>query len=237
MDEANFSLEDLIAGGKDNFRVIEEQIDIDTQAVYFRYSQKVRENAKVNTALTDYDLLLDETVPVRKKKKILVSLASCKEVKAYRMLESFLPMAEPLLKDWAILAFNESRMVLENSFYDEQQVYISTGMGGKGCKLRYFIVIFSRNDDGFSEFERRFVKDEIEFTFKLNKCDIEILDATEANHIALTALVPIKKSIQNLMAQTFKNCNQLDEFIHQKFIVSNIKAMTKKEIFDFYKNK
>ncbi len=234
MEEAEFSLEELIAGGRDNFRVIEEQIDVETQAVYFRYSQKVRANAEAFSHHDLYGKLQDATVSVKEKKKLLANLAARQNVEAYRMLESYVKQAEPVLKDWAILAYNESRMFLENSLGDEQQIFISTGMGGKGTKLRYFMVLFSASKEGFGEFEKKFVADELSFTFQQNKSVIEQLNLESDAYITLTGLIPVKTSVQHFMRQVFGNCNQLGNFIDQKFIVSNIKAMTRDEIMDFY---
>ena len=70
-------------------------------------------------------------------------------MECYRAIESFLEIAEEILHDWAVLALNESRMLLESKFLDESQVFISTGLGGKEEKFRYFVVLMTRIEHGF----------------------------------------------------------------------------------------
>ncbi len=48
-----------------------------------------------------------------------------------------------------MLAFQENKMLLESSLLDENQILISTGLGGKGMKLRYFTVMQTFDRKGF----------------------------------------------------------------------------------------
>lgn len=234
LEEEQFSLDEMMAGVNDKFYVIEEQIDIETQAKYFKHAKKVKKNLDKDKAILDFGLLQDSSVSLKNKRNILGALASVQNVEAFRLLEKFRDQATPVLKDWATLAYNESRMLLENSLSEERQVFISTGMGGKGDKLRYLMVLFSENMDGFTDFERKFVQDETHFTFQQNKSIIESVDTSQPNYIAFTVLVPIKNSLQNMMHQTFENCNQFGDFVDQKFIISNVKMMTNDEIITFF---
>lgn len=233
LEEEHFSLDEMMTGANDKFYVIEEQIDIETQTSYFKHAKKAKKNLNQDKAILDFDLLNDSSKTLKQKKKILVALASVEDVQAYRLLEGFRTQAGPALKDWATLAYNESRMLLENSLSEERQIFISTGMGGKGDKLRYFMVLFSENVDGFTSFESKFVQDETRFTFEQNKSIIELIDTSQPNYIAFTVLVPIKNSLQKMIRATFENCNQFGTFINQKFIISNVKHMTNKEIVAF----
>jgi hypothetical protein len=67
-------------------------------------------------------------------------------------LKNSMKMRRISLKDWAALSLQESRMTLESSLLDENQVIISTGLGGKAKKLRYFAVIAAKRRENFSEF-------------------------------------------------------------------------------------
>lgn len=236
MEEEFLSLEQIIAEGNDKFYVIEDQIDVDIQSSYFAYSQKIKEKGKEQFSDLNSDLLYDDTLSVKEKKKLLVRLATSNNVIAYRVLEKFRLVADPVIKDWATLAYNEARMLLENALSEERQIFISTGMGGKGDKLRYFMVLFAKDESGFTPFEKKFVLDETQFTFAQNKCKIERVESDELHFVAFTVLIPLKSSIQKIMHRTFENCNQLGKFIHQKFIISNMKEMTKSEINDFFKS-
>lgn len=233
LEEEHFLLEEMMVGSNDKYYVIEEQIDIETQTSYFKHAKKIKKNLDQNKAVNDFNLLGDTSLSIKEKKQILVSLASVQNVESFRLLEKFREQADPVLKDWATLAYNESRMLLENSLSEERQIFISTGMGGKGDKLRYFMVLFSENKNGFSDFERKFVEDETRFTFQQNKSIIESVDTNEHNYITFTVLVPIKNALQKMILQTFDNCNQFDTFVSQKFIISNVKMMNNSEIISF----
>ena len=95
------------------------------------------------------------------EKKILCDLAFIDDVKAYRRIEKFIESASGTLKQWATLSLQESRMLLQSSLLDEQQVFISTGLGGKGKKLRYFVVFLSVNENEMlSSTQQKLLKDD-----------------------------------------------------------------------------
>ncbi len=77
----------------------------------------------------------------------MVQLAAHDDVEAFRIIERFHKSSEGVLHDWAVLSLQESRMILQSSLLGEQQVFISTGLGGKGQKIRYFIVLMKKDQD------------------------------------------------------------------------------------------
>jgi len=125
------ALEDL----PENYSILEEQIDVDVQLKYFDYVKQKRQQEKSTDFFETREDLFDPEVTDEKKKEILASIAVLDDVKAYRTIEAFVDKAEGELRQWAVLAFQESRMLLQSSLLDEQQIFISTGLGGKGKKL------------------------------------------------------------------------------------------------------
>ena len=108
----------------DNFNILEEQIDIEIQMQYFEFIRESRENYNpVEIFENREELFLTETT-LERKKEILAVLSVTDDVKAYRTIEKFLEQAEGFIKHWAILALQESRMLLQSSLLDEQQVFI-----------------------------------------------------------------------------------------------------------------
>jgi hypothetical protein len=66
-----------------------------------------------------------------------------------------------------VLALQENRMLLQTSLLDEQQFFISTGLGGKGKKLRYYLVFINRNrNELLTKTQQKLVKDELIFGLK-----------------------------------------------------------------------
>ena len=131
----------------DNFSILEEQIDIEVQMKYFERAQKVRSKIDATECFENREELFTPETTAARKKEILLSIAVLDDVKAFRTIEKFVGVAEGELKQWAVLAFQESRMLIQSSLLDEQLVFISTGLGGKGQKLRYYVVFINKNQE------------------------------------------------------------------------------------------
>ncbi len=232
LQEENTQLDDLKAIENEKFFVLEEQIDIDLQAEYFKLSKKLKNQVEQQKAIDDFGFIYDNNLSLNAKKHILVALASVDDVSAYRLLEAYKDAPREELRDWATLAFNESRMLMESSLSNEKQVFISTGMGGKGECLRYFMALFP-SDVEFTDFQKNFVVSEVEFTFKQHKAEIELIQRVSPKFVSFIVLVPIKASIEKLMHETFDACNQFDKFLDDKFIITNVKALSEEEVMQF----
>ncbi len=137
-------IREILGGTPGNLKILEQKIDMDLQMEYYDCSMRIREEKSDKWALEHMQYLSEPGYSVDVKKEILARMASIENVECYRAIEAYLEQAlEPLLS-WAILALNESRMLLESKILDENQVFISTGLGGKDEKLRYFVVLMSR---------------------------------------------------------------------------------------------
>ncbi|MFV0593056.1 MAG: hypothetical protein ACK5M7_16900 [Draconibacterium sp.] len=220
------ALEDL----PDNFSILEERIDIEVQMKYFEYTKSKRESVDAKGCFDSRDELFDENVAEERKKEILTSIAVYDDVKAYRALEKFVSESEGELQQWAILALQESRMLLQSSLLDEQQVFISTGLGGKGKKLRYFVVFLNRNtEELLSATQQKLLKDEL--VFELNKQEgiFESMDFMEGFSSALVIL-PLTAEIRSVFQNIVDECNQYGGFLQEDMIITNVKVLSRGEI-------
>lgn len=234
MDDENIyeRLQDIFGHVPENFSILEEQIDIDLQMEYFEFSRNFKKNNISGNILEVKDNLYNSEHPLTNKKKLLVQLASLEEVKAYRAIEKYLENPDDELRDWAVLAFQESRMLLQSKFLDENQVFISTGLGGKGSKLRYFVVIINRFDKLFDDFQQKLVNTEFEFILNKYDAELEKVDFMD-NYCALLAVVPINASIRDIFKSAIAECNEYGGFIKPNFIVTNVKKLSYEEITEF----
>jgi len=134
MEEENVyrKIQEAITSLPENFSILEEQIDVELQLEYFNYVRELKEVFSEEIILQHQWDLFNPAVPIDEKKNILVLLASQDKVESFRTIEKYAKNPDPELREWSILALQESRMVLQSSLMDEQQVYISTGLGGKG---------------------------------------------------------------------------------------------------------
>jgi len=226
-------LEDL----PENFSILEEQIDIEIQMKYFEFSKLMRDKMDIQESFDKRDELFDKDVSEERKREILTTIAVYDDVKAYRALEKFVSETSGELKQWGILALQESRMLMQTSLLDEQQVFISTGLGGKGRKLRYFVVFLNKDQDELlTATQQKLLRDEL--IFELNKQDgeFESMDFMEGFSSA-QVMLPLQAEIKNVFQNVVDECNQYGGFLHEDLIVTNVKILSRSEIIQIIHHK
>jgi hypothetical protein len=156
-------------------------------------------------------------------------LASVGKPEAYRAIERYSKQAPAELKEWSLMALQESRMLLESQLLDEQQIFISTGLGGMGGKLRYFVAFFPESGNDFTPTQQKLLENELEISFKKFKCDMENL-SFHPNHASLLALIPINVHVRQPFVHTIEECNSLGFFVKENFLITNVKRLSWEEI-------
>ncbi len=213
-----------------DFNILEEQIDIDIQMKYFEFSKKVKQEDILQECFEKRDeLFLPETGEERKK-EILTAIASVDDVKAYRTIEKFLDKDERDLRGWAVLALQESRMLLQSSLLDEKQFFISTGLGGKDKKLRYYAVFINKDVNSIlNQTQQKLVKDELIFSLKKEDGEFESIDFFEGFCTSLI-LLPLTADIKQVFNNVVDECNQYGGFLDEDMIITNVKVLSRGEI-------
>lgn len=225
------SIKDILDKYSD-VNILEEQIDIDLQLEYFEFSRGLDKDIPADEILSEKEKLFESDYPPESKKELLVMLASTQEVEALRVIEKYTQKPDHDLKEWAVLACQESRMLLQSKFLGEDQVFISTGLGGKGLKLRYFIVVVNKKGGSFSRFQKKVIRSEFDFMFKKNDSEIEESQFSE-NFCRIVAVVPLNVPVRELLRDTLREINLLGGLVDQNFIVTNVKKMSNTEIEEF----
>jgi hypothetical protein len=213
----------------ENFNILEEQIDVQLQMTYFEFSRKLREEEDLGALIDNKDTLFDPLVLAGNKKKILVALASSAEVEAFRTIERFLKNPDTGLKDWAILALQESRMLLQSSLLDEQQVFISTGLGGKGRSLRYFVVFLNKEGAGLTKMQQKLLRDELSYTIEKNEGELEEFDVM-LDFTTAMVILPLKAQLKDIFRAIIDECNQYGDFLDEDMVITNVKKLNTTEI-------
>lgn len=235
MEEENIykRLQKAISELPENFSILEEQVDIELQMEYFNFGRDLKRKFSDELIISHQADLFDPAVSIDEKKNLLVLLASQDRVEAFRTIEKYMKNPDPELAKWSILAYQESRMVIQSSLMDEQQVYISTGLGGKGQKLRYFVV-FVGNDtiQEYSKVHRKLIKTELEFEIKKTDGELEEICFSENLAIAIL-LLPVKSDFQAVFSSVINECNQYGDFVRSDIIITNVKKMSFDEIRGF----
>ena len=220
-----------------DFNILEEQIDIEDQMEYFKSSQKMREMEIDQDMLENSDELFSDETAIERKKEILTSLALIDDVKAYRKLEEYCDQAGPEIRNWAVMAMQESRMILKSSLLDEKQVFISTGLGGKGQKLRYYVVFMNRIADRvLNSTQQKVIRNELTFRLGQEAGELESIDFSNGFSSSLL-LLPVKSDIHEVFRNIIEECNQYGDFLEEDLIITNVKVLTGKEITDIIEKK
>ena len=166
------------------------------------------------------------------KRRLLALLAISRSVRAYRLLEEYAKEPDPAIANWAYMAAMEARLTLESELSDEKQIFISTGLGGRDDKLRYYVLLVCREPQGFLDYQRQVI--EREFAYYLERQDCEIDEARFSDHyVELLLLMPMRVDIQALMNRVIDECNQYGNFLSRTYTVTNVKELTKEEIDEF----
>lgn len=215
-----------------NFNIMENKVDINVQIEYFQYSKKVKSDLDKDELLNKIDDLFDVKKSLAEKKHLLSQLASIDDVKIFRAIEKYTSDPDILLKDWSLMAYNESKMLLESSLLDENQIFISTGLGGKGSKLRYFIVLFTKSGNKFNKVQQKVIRNEFEYILDKNEADVEDITFSK-NFSSLMVLLPLTSAIHSILKAAIDECNQYGGFIKESFIITNVKQLTEEEITTF----
>lgn len=226
-------IEELLAMAGSNLNILEEEVDIKVQKEYFHLALALSQNSGTYSQIKkEYlehinDLFDPEVVP-EVKKRMLVVLATINEVAVYRAIENFSKQASPLQK-WAIIALQQSRMVLQSNLLDDPGIFISTGLGGHGLLLRYFCVFFNRINGDLPAFQQNTLKNELETAIHAAQGTIENMEFKPDFTTALL-LLPLQTDLQPLFTGLIDECNQYGNFLLQNMIITNVKKLSEDEI-------
>lgn len=219
----------------DNFDILEEGIDIQIQKEYIYHShtfdcgelteKKTLELSKV---------LFDKDEPADKKKKVLSLLAHLGTILVFRQIEKSYKHLDKDLKQWATMALQECKMVIESNMLDENKGFILSGLGGLDNRLRYYFLVLSSTDTPFTETQKNIIREEFPIVFKNLNSIIETIDFSDT-YIGLTVLVSIDIAIGTVIESGLNKCNELGNFIFEHYYVTNQNIPDKIEIKDIIK--
>lgn len=217
---------------KANMHMLNEIVPVEEQMKYFQYSKHIQNDKEKDNLDRNYLIarLFTPEVNIEDKRYYLSVLAGIVDVAAYRAIETYhsSPL-EPELGYWSALALAESKILLDAEFSGEKQFFVSTGLGGKGKKLRYFSVIASANRNEFSDFEQNTLLRELQFQFECADIEIESLEVKE-NYLRMIILCGLSHDARNCVRKAITEANQLGHFVDEHFLLTNVKQISDEEI-------
>lgn len=240
MDEFDKILEQLKDSSgelKHNFRVLEEIVPIEEQMHYFDYSKRVRNSREYINRDYLIGRLFSPDSDIEDRRYCLVMLAGIVDIAAYRAIETFhsSPL-DPELKNWSAMALTESRILIDSDLSGEQQILVSTGLGGSNNSLRFFSIVASKDRTDFNDLQREIIDREFRFGLEHNQITIEDFSIKE-NYARLLLLSDLKHDLRSILSKIIKECNELGDFLDEKFMLTNVKAFDDTEIERLLKKK
>ncbi len=239
MDEDNIynQLKHILANAGGKFNILEEQINVELQVEFFELVNKLlKKKRSPKKVIFEASKLFEPETTEEEKKNILAELSNTENVEAYRIIEKFIRFGKKDLEQWALLALQHSRISLETFLLDEQQVFISTGLGGSTNKLRYFIVGKLNTGKPYTNTQKKVIKTEFEMIFKSFDSEIEKLSFTDEYFIIL-GLIPIEVSINEVIKKSIEESNQFGNFIYKDYLVTNVRILKMDEIIGYFNKK
>ena len=214
----------------DSFILIDEPIDLSIQEEYLSFSETIDfDNVDYEEVLMGSDRLFDKHTPIELKKRILILLAHLGTPESCKILEKYLRISERNLRDWALLSLKECRTFLESVLLQEEGGFISTGLGGKDNKLRYYFIVSSKDGLPFSETHRSTLKRGFETISDKYRSEIEEINF-ESTYAVIGILVPMDVAVGEVIEEGISECNKMSEFLFVHYYVTNVKKPTQEEI-------
>jgi len=222
------NLQNSLESLRGNLHVLETTVPVERQMEYFRYSEAIRSRTDSDENLLE-ELMEVLTFPDSSSEEIryaLAYLAISGNVKAYRAIEAYNNLHPG---EWAAMSLMQAKITLESEFSDEKQVFISTGLGGKGNQLRFYAFFKSNMRKSFSEYQKKLIEKEITFSIEKHAGILEEI-MIEDNYFTVLFLIRIQSDIKTMLEEAIAECNQYGDFINKGFIITNVKIFSKEEI-------
>ena len=237
---------------KGKIHILEQQVPVEEQMRYFRASERWKKN-RSEEHTSELTLSLHDALPisaydeecnhwfrkltdqeeiksVEEKKELLLNLANSKNPVSFRLLKQYVADGpDPEVANWAYLSLMEIQIALESDYSEERQIYISTGMGGKGTKLRFYVLLVSAGRKPFESYQRQVIEREFTYAFSQAGWETETLHVAE-NYVELLLLIPIAGNIKKVMGDTIRECNEYGHFLSDRYTITNVKPLSEQEI-------
>lgn len=215
---------------KGNLHILKSAVPVEKQMEYFRYSEQIRANRSEETVDDHIATLNSGQASYEAIKRAMAFLAVSGDVKAYRALEQYSKdPGDKLLSDWATLSVLQARITLDTELSDEKPVFISTGLGGEGSRLRLYAFFKSEGLRPFSKYQRDLIQKEI--PFHIHRCDGRVEEIIiKKNYFSVLFLIDLRTDLKTLLLAAVNECNEYGNFIQTNFIVTNIKKFDQDDI-------
>jgi len=222
-------LREILGNFSANVAVMQEETDADLLGEYLDVSGKLPAQPDLDLILGKKKELFNPRASLIEKKKYLAQLAQTGSVQSYRIIEDYILQSAGEIKSWAVIALHENRMLLESELLEENQVLISTGLGAKGSKIRYFTVLQSKSGNDFTATEKRLIRTELAFNLKIHESECESIRFNR-ELCRIISVIPLHIAVQAIFDEIIEACNGYNQFIDGEYLITNVKLLSGKQI-------
>lgn len=204
---------------KNEIRKILDSIPEELRVIGDKINQSaIEEFYDLNGQIGDDEREIESTQNLNKEK--LVRLARNGDVKSYRRIEEIIQKTENSdLEEFGYVALKFARINLENQLSDEPIGFISSGLGGKGIKLRYYFVI--KSAEKISEEREQIIQDELRLICLNSDSEFETIE-NFGNYVLVKILVSVDFAIGSVIEDLIDRCN----FADKEYFCTNVEKPT-----------
>ena len=222
---------EMLNGFDGDYQIMEQEVDVDVQMEYYELAEEVVMDFDESNIEAYENLIQNKGGDIKAIKEALIKLSKSCDIKAYRLLEKIDKefAGEDAIKPWLIMALQESRMLLQSELLEENQVFISTGLGGKGTSLRYFLIINTQKNVDFTDFQQNIVQNEFKYTLNKNNAVLEAIEF-DRYYATMKVLIPLEVEISGMLNDLINECNQYGDYLSENYLITNVRILDKEEI-------
>lgn len=224
----------IIGNLNGKLNIFEEEVDITLQLEYFELSKNFKKGQLYIDKKSALEILDSQKSSEQDLKNALISLTILNDVEALRAIEQFQKKATKNIQKWALIAYHENKMLIESCLLEQDQIFISTGIGGKNGKLRYYLIIPTFKQKELTSEQKDLIHEEFKEVFFELDSEIEEIIFTNREYVFISALAPLKISVKRLFSTAIAKCNEYGNLLNIDFIVTNVKRPNHEEILNYF---
>ena len=203
-----------------NFKVTEQGFNPDIITIFRKEMQKLK-NKKINFEETKDKLATEKEEETLKS--LTIQLASIGSVASLRALETYEKQAPERIREWVQLSIVQCRIKVEQDLSDESVAYITTGLGGKDDKIRYYVA--TKSTEQLTPKHVQFAREEFHDLSKEWSSELETVENME-NFLLFKMLIPVNAAIPDMLLEGIKRCG----FLSAQFWLNNMQKPTYKDL-------
>ncbi len=210
-------IKNLLESIPNEFRVIENEIKMNVVDEYYEFIEEMG-NRNVTKILQSQNCWKD-LKSSREIKELLTCLSKIGDVRSYRKIEEIIKSGNVEILSFCFVALKFARLNLENHLSDESIGFVSSGLGGKGNKLRYYFVL--KSEENIEKDRESLIINELRNICKQNDSEFEDVE-NNGNYVLIKILVSVDFAIGDIIEKLISKCL----FIEKEYMCTNVEKPT-----------